>query len=363
MIDRRQVLRYRVHAQQLDRAAGSAADAAVLDYGVQDTGPDGARWALAVRGVDVDALPPGELITLWTLRGAPHRYRRADAGAVAAAVAPYSDADAGKRIFDASKPLKAAGIGNLDALDSVAAAMRAIVTEPMVKGEMSTRLTRALPEPYRRYCRPCDTIHLYEQPFRLAAVRAGLELRDGTSPPVLEPIPGFRAAQRVSPRFDVIRGYLRLLGPATHKHVAEFIDAPVKDVKAHWPTDAVEVEVDGEPRWLLAADEPALRAAEPSGVRLLAPYDLFLQARDRAMILPDRDPKQLWPVIGRPGAVLDDGEIAGLWRPRKSGRKLTVTVQPWRKLTAATREAVSEQARRLAACRGAELSKIDFDGN
>ena len=46
----------------------------------------------------------------WTLRGAPHAYRRSEAAAVAAAVAPWSEADAAKRIFDASKPLRDAGI-------------------------------------------------------------------------------------------------------------------------------------------------------------------------------------------------------------------------------------------------------------
>ncbi|NUS52031.1 MAG: winged helix DNA-binding domain-containing protein, partial [Nocardioidaceae bacterium] len=48
-VTRDQVLRFRVHAQQLDRS-GSHPDAAALDVGVQDTGPDGAAWALAIRG-------------------------------------------------------------------------------------------------------------------------------------------------------------------------------------------------------------------------------------------------------------------------------------------------------------------------
>ena len=111
MVDRHQVLNFRVQAQQLDRTEGTLADTAVLDLGVQNTGPDGALWALAVRGLtEVD---DKDLVWLWTLRGAPHAYRRSDVGSVAAAVAPWSDADAGKRIFNASKPLKAAGIGNL----------------------------------------------------------------------------------------------------------------------------------------------------------------------------------------------------------------------------------------------------------
>ncbi|MER6587902.1 winged helix DNA-binding domain-containing protein [Micromonospora chalcea] len=361
MVDRRQVLAFRVRAQQLDRAQGSLADTAVLDIGVQDTGPDGGRWALATRGVDVTSLTGDDVVMLWTVRGAPHLYRRADVGAVATAVEPFSDADAGKRIYDAAKPLKAAGIGIVAALDEVAARMREIVRTPTVKGEVSGRLAEVMPEPYLRHCRPCDAIHLYEMPFRLAAVRAGLELRLDTSPPVLERIRGFRPAAAPGDRFELIRAYLRLLGPATPKHVADYLDAPVKEVKARWPGDAVEVSVDGETRWLLAADEAALTSAEVSTTRLLGPFDLFLQAKDRATLVPDAArAKELWPVLGRPGAVLADGELAGTWRPRKSGRSFTVAVQPWRKLTGSTRDAVVAEAERLAAYRGVPLAGVDF---
>src|SRR5918998_2081871 len=171
MVDQRQILSFRLHAQQLDRAKGALADTAVLDIGVQDTGPDGGLWALAMRGVDVGARAGDELATVWTIRGAPHLYRREDLRGVAAATAPFSDADAGKRIYDAAKPLVAAGIGNLEGLDAVAATMRKLVTAPMVKGEVSGRLTELLPEPHLRFCRPCDATHVHEMPFRLAALR------------------------------------------------------------------------------------------------------------------------------------------------------------------------------------------------
>ncbi|MFI7430059.1 winged helix DNA-binding domain-containing protein [Micromonospora sp. NPDC049836] len=361
MVDRRQVLTFRVRSQQLDRAEGTLADTAVLDIGAQDTGPDGGRWALAVRGVDVTALDGEDLILLWTVRGAPHLYRRADLAEVAAAVEPFSDPDAGKRVYDAAKPLRAAGIGILAALDEVADRMRAVVTRPIVKGDVSGRLAELLPEPYLRFCRPCDATHPYEMPFRLAAVRAGLELRLDTSPPVLQRISGFRKAATPSDRFDLIRAYLRLLGPATPQHVAGYLDAPVKEVKAHWPQDVVEVPVDGEPRWLLAADEAALAPTDAPVTRLLGPFDLFLQAKDRATLLPDpARAKELWPVLGRPGAVLADGELVGTWRPRKAGRALTIAVQPWRQLPRTRREAVVAQAERLAAYRGVPLAGVEF---
>lgn len=358
-VSRGDVLGFRVRAQQLDRTAGALNEQAVLDIGVQDTGPDGGRWALAIRGLDdVDT---ADLVLLWTLRGAPHLYRRADVASVAAAVAPFSDADAGKRIFDASRPLKAAGIGNLEALDAVAAAMRSIVTRPTVKGEVSTRLTAAMPQPYRRHCRPCATTHLYEMPFRLAAVRAGLELQPGTSPPVLARIPHFRAAARAEARHDVVRAYLRFLGPATPRHVAGFLDAPVADVKARWPADAVEVTVDGETRWLLSDDVVAL-GPPPDVVRLLGPYDLYLQGRDRDLLVPDAaHAKALWPVLGRPGGMFVDGEVTGTWRPRASGRRLRLEVTPWSGgRTGAARAALAEQAERLAAHRGTTLTGLDY---
>ncbi|MBB3086391.1 winged helix DNA-binding domain-containing protein [Geodermatophilus sabuli] len=363
-LTRRQVLDLRVHAQQLDRTSGGLDDTAVLDLGVQDTGPDGGLWALALRGVDVAALPDGALSTVWTIRGAPHLYRRADLPEVAAATAPFSEADAGKRVYDAARPLRAAGIPVLAGLDSIAATMRSVVTAPMVKGEVSARLTQLLDDPHLRYCRPCDAVHPWEQPFRLAALRAGLELEPGTSPPVLRPVPGLVPSADVAPRFDVVRGYLRLLGPATPQLVAGYLDAPVKDVQAHWPEDAVDVDVDGERRWLLAADADRLDGVPPaSGTALLGPFDLFLQARDRDLLAPDRaHAKALWPVLGRPGAVLVDGEVAGVWRPRKAGRSLTVAVEPWRELAGAERAAVTAGAERLAAFRQVTLKAVEIAG-
>jgi hypothetical protein len=368
-LTRAQVLRFRVTAQQLDRPSGGTVDdTAVLDLGVQDTGPDGGRWALAVRGVGVDhvddRVAAGDLVLVWSLRGAPHFYRRSDLRSVAAALEPFSDRDAGSRIFDAAKPLAAAGIGNVAALDAVAAAMRSIVTEPMVKGEVSTRLTAVMDPPYLRFCRSCNATHLYEQPFRLGALRAGLGLQPGTSPPVLVPLDGFRPARSAQPRHDVVRGSLHLLGPATPKLVAGFLDAPVADVTERWPSDTVEVTVEGETRWVLTADLPALDAARRrrrTGVALLGPYDLFLQARDRPLLVPDaRRAKQLWPVLGRPGAILRDADVVGSWRPRASGRRLRVLVDLWD--ASAPDEPLVSAAERLAASRGVELAGVEPAG-
>ncbi len=335
---------------------------------MQETGPDGAAWALALRGLDAAALAPAAgapgaadpLVRAWTLRGAPHAYRRADLPSVAAAVRPWSDADAAKRVFDAAKPLKAAGIPVRQALDALAAAQRELVREPTPKGALSTALTARMPAPYLRDCRACAATHPYEQPFRLAALAAGLELLPGTSPPVLAPVPGLHPAAAPEPRHEPVRAVLHLLGPCTPKQVAAHVDAPLAEVRARWPEDAVEVVVDGEARSLLAGDVDDLAADPPGGTRLLGPYDLLLQGRDRATLVPDpARARELWPVLGRPGAVLHGAELVGTWRPRAAGRDLRVVVTPWRPLPRAAQQGVQEQAERLAAHRGRRLAGVE----
>ena len=378
-MERSEALRYRIRAQQLDRtmASRSVIDADILDFGVQDTGRDGASWALANRGVPVpnaaelESCP--DLALAWTLRSAPHFYRRNQLPDVLVATSPFSDQDAAKRVIGADKPLKEAGIRTLDGLTEVATQMRSVVTKPMVKGEVSTALTSRLGPPYLRYCGSCRATHSWEVPFRLSALYAGLELVPGTSPPVLRRIPGWpkrapgpaedpgAAPERLQP----IRNYLRFLGPATPNDVAAFLDAPVAEIKAHWPEEAVEVSVDGRKGWMLnggPANGHGRGDHEADLVRLLGGFDLFLQGKDRQLILPDKSRhKQLWPVLGRPGAVLSGVEIVGTWRPKAAGSRFTLRLDLWDKITKPARRRIETEAERLAAHRGLTLAGIEED--
>ncbi|KQT00959.1 winged helix DNA-binding domain-containing protein [Cellulomonas sp. Leaf395] len=366
-VTRTQVLRYRVHAQQLDRATRKDRRpdaAAILDLGVQDTGPDGALWALALRGVPVTAHDwPRELALAWTVRASPHAYRRSDLPAVEKALRPYSEADAAKRVINASAPLAQAGIPVLEALAVVSRTMRDVVEKPIVKGELSTRMTAEMIEPYLRWCPGCKATHMYEMPFRLATLHAGLELEPYTSPPVVRRIPRWPASQVGNLErsddaddgpLDLLRGLLHLLGPSTVKQAAEYLDSPVREVQARWPQDAVEVDVDGSPAYVLDEDLAALQDPpyEPL-VRLLGPYDLFLQGRDRDLLVPEKaHHKPLWPTIGRPGAVLADGEIVGTWRPRAKGKQLAIELDEWVPWSTRTKAAVEVEHERLAQFRG-----------
>jgi Winged helix DNA-binding domain len=371
---RSEVLEHRIHVQQLDREEAERAitDAAVFDFGVQDTGQDGASWALANRGIPVrdaaelEASP--DVALAWTLRAAPHYYRRTDLLEVLVATSPLSDRDAAKRVVGAGKPLKEAGISTVAGLTQVATQLRQVVTRPLVKGEVSTQLTARLDPPYLRYCRACKTTHSWEVPFRVGALYAGLELEPGSSPPVLRRIPGWpnrKAGPAPDPMaapesLQPIRNYLRFLGPATPNDVAAFLDSPVAEIKAHWPADAVEASVDGRQGWILG--EAGGIAHDRELLRLLGGFDLFLQARDRDLIVPDTSKhKALWPILGRPGAVLSGTEIAGTWRPKTSGKQFTLRLDLWNTLSKPNRKRLELETERLAAHRGLELAGIVED--
>jgi hypothetical protein len=91
-------------------------------------------------------------------------------------------------------------------------------------------------------------------------------------------------------------------------------------------------------------------------VRLIPPGDPYLQPANRALLVPDKDVrKRLFRPVSSPGAVLEDGRLAGLWRVKAKGRKAQVTVEP---LNGLRRSDVEEEARRVADLRGAPLELV-----
>lgn len=365
-LSRAQVLAYRLAAQGLHRDAAAVSGLGVLDIGVQEAMGHPAALAFAARlpasvavgPADVGVGPGHRLALAWTLRGAPHVHRRKDLDSVARALWPLSEADAAARLNETGPSVQRAGIPALEQFGLAVEAMRTVVTAPMAKGAASTEVTRRIPEVMWRDCRACKARHISDSAMRAAAPAAGLEMEPGTAPPVLVPRKG--AKRPAGPEPEAVRrlalGYLTYLGPARVADFAGYLEARRPDVEATWPASGlVEVTVDGRTAWLPESCVDAARSA-PAGelVRLLGAFDPFLQARDRDLIVPDKAvQKTLWPVLGRPGALLVDGEIAGTWRTKASGAKLTITVDAFAPLPGGTWRQVEDEAARVAEVRGA----------
>jgi len=80
--------------------------------------------------------------------------------------------------------------------------------------------------------------------------------------------------------------------------------------------------------------------------RLLPSGDayLLLHATDRDLLVPDAGRRRaLWTPRVWPGGLLVEGEVAGTWRRADT----VITVQPWRPLSHAERDAVAAEAESL----------------
>ena len=152
-------------------------------------------------------------------------------------------------------------------------------------------------------------------------------------------------------RRELARRYLHVYGPATPEAFARWAGIGAREAAAALDSLArsltpVRTPIGGA--WILSADEPLFReAAGPvAAARLLPSGDAFylLQGTDRELLVPDAKLRgELWTSRVWPGAVLVDGEIAGTWRRAQAN----LTIDPWRRLSAAERDAVEAEARSL----------------
>jgi hypothetical protein len=366
-VSREQVLAHRVRTHALDRTTADPDDLAIVDLGVQDSPTGSAAQTLAAR-LPVGRTPvriPDDWVLVWSVRGAPHYHRRADLVGLSRALWPLDGADAGARMGGIAPELKKAGTDPLEALHAAAEAMAGVVSAPMSKGDASTDLTKAAPGEVTAYCRGCGVVHIQDQVMRLSGLPSGTRLVPGSSPLELAPIPRWKGVPDAHDGGGlIVDAYLRVHGPATPGEVAAYIGTTQRAVKPDWPEGLAEVRVEGRKAWLPEDQLHDLLSGPPADlVRLLPRSDPWLLARDRELVVPgNAHRKVLWPMLGHPGGVLVDGEIAGAWRTRASGKRLDVTVELFATLPAAARTAVEREASVVAGVRGYDDARVSFDG-
>jgi hypothetical protein len=152
-------------------------------------------------------------------------------------------------------------------------------------------------------------------------------------------------------RLELARRYLHVLGPATPEAFARWAGIGAAGGRAAFDALSAEVMAVRTPvgdRWILTSDEPGFRAtpSPAAPARLLPSGDAYflLHGVDRELLVSDeRRRGELWTPRVWPGAVLVGGEVVGTWRRANA----VVTVQTWRRLSAAERQAVEAEAESL----------------
>ncbi|WP_331461067.1 winged helix DNA-binding domain-containing protein [Micromonospora tarapacensis] len=174
-------------------------------------------------------------------------------------------------------------------------------------------------------------------------------------------LPGFTPAESEVALTDLLLRYLWAYGPATPAHVAQWLSIPRAFAARMFEraTDRLEpVDLEGEKAWVVAGDRE-FSQERPTGLRLLPYFDAFvIGSHPRDRLFAGRAARRAL-ANGQAGTfpvLLVDGQVAGVWHQRKSGRRIDVTVEPLDELSVARRRALDEEAGRLATFFGARAT-------
>jgi len=345
---------------QLGKAAGSDRGVAALDdlllLGIQGTRQAGPEQGIGVRAARIGRTavrnaigPGGPLVTMWSVRGAPHTHRVTRLDAVRDALAPR-DSDDGGTAF-------------VEAVAEVADALTAVVTSPTPKGEASRAVADSVSGSLVRWCERCGAKHVDDGLFRAAGRQAQIVIGpDEQRATMLHPRPDQEQDVVDQPRSAFLQAYFRVNGPTTRTAYRDWLDASTAAVADVWDAGGMQ-RVSVEKRRLeLPTDLVETLCATPAaeGVVLVPPGDPYLRQVDRTMLVPDgKRRSQVWKALSGPGALLVDGEVAGTWRYRRSDGELSIS--PFESVAASVRAAAEQAAAPIAASIGADQPSVVWD--
>lgn len=390
-VSRGDVIAFRLHAQHLtERADERRLLDAAGSCGIQNSPPGSGLLALhaRVRNVTQERLDEavGEdktLLQSWSMRGAPFFFPTADAPIFTAGVLPPTEEGMRQFILGVGPAVDQLGLRLSKMVELTGAEVRHVLSGQRLAidelgKELAERIAGRLSKQQRAVWER-EGPYAAGQPLGEAVVRFCLRIltvqgvvcfapRDENKAPFVlvdewlgDPIP---ATEPETARAELLRRYLRCYGPSTRADFATWLGVRAGDADPWWSlVEGEMMQVDfGRATWMLTDDLDALRSPPtPKGVRLLPPRDPYLQLRDRETVVDKKHHKELWKPSGDPGAVLADGKVIGLWRPRKSGQNLTITITTFGALKERDTKRVRAEAEQVARLRGATSVSVELD--
>jgi hypothetical protein len=162
-------------------------------------------------------------------------------------------------------------------------------------------------------------------------------------------LPDFRPDDGDTAMRALLTRYLYGYGPATPHHFARWLGIPPRRALVLFDelTSELEpVEMDGEPGWVVAGDTRTPERPH-RGLRLLPYFDAYVVAgQPRELLYPGAAASRALTPSGQAGnypVLLVDGVVGGVWHQKRSGRKLAITVEPLRDLTATHRRQLDDE--------------------
>lgn len=390
-VSRDDVIAFRLHAHHLtERSDEHGLLGAAGACGVQNSPPGSALLALhaRVRNITQERLDEAvaedkSLLQSWSMRGAPFYFPTSDAPIFTSGVLPPTEEAMQQFILGVGPAVDQLGLSLPEAVELTGAQIGDVLTgrrlgidelgvelAERIAGKLSKRRRDTWEQegPYAAGQQLGEAVvHFCIRILTLQGVVC-LALRDGNKAPFVlvdewlgNPIPD---TEPEAARAELLRRYLRCYGPSTRADFAAWLGVRAGDADPWWSlvkNEMTQVDFDRK-TWILTDDLDALQSPpKPKESRLLPPRDPYTQSRDRETMVDKKHHRDVWMSAGDPGTILVDGEIAGVWRPRKSGRNLTISIKTFGSLPARSKKALQDEGEQVAPLRGASSLELDFD--
>lgn len=144
----------------------------------------------------------GPLVSIWSLRGAPHAHRASQLDLIRDALAPVASDDGGQQY--------------VEAVDEVATALKQVVNEATTKAHASAETACQVSPSLVQWCQRCEANHVPDGIFRAAGRQAQLVIgpsEDGSAATTLHPRPKTTQITSDHPKLTLLHAYLRINGP------------------------------------------------------------------------------------------------------------------------------------------------------
>ncbi|HEU0292851.1 MAG TPA: crosslink repair DNA glycosylase YcaQ family protein [Anaerolineales bacterium] len=316
-LTRSQILAFRRHAAGLDERLprGRRALRRAAWAGLQDSMPRAALLSIHARmaGTEPASWEDPSLVQVWGPRFSAYVVATRDLAVFTVG-----------RLPDEGGPLKRA--------QDIAARLGAVLAGRRMTQAAAARAMGAKHANLLRYAAPTGTV---------------LIRWDGSHQPDVWNVPA-PEMNRHEARLELARRYLQVFGPTTPEAFARWAGIGLSSGIAAFERlgkSLTQVRTPIGEAWILSQDEPLLRAAPgpAAPARLLPSGDTWflLQGADRELLVPNEHQRRaLWTSRVWPGALLIEGETVGTWRRAEQ----VLTIQPWRRLSRAQRDAVEAEA-------------------